>query len=162
MTITKDTPLTFGKNRGMTPAQLSLTDDGRNYLAWGCNALNNPAWRSAFSDALRTQPAEFDEAAVRKQGARYDDDPQDDFGRGQEAYVEQARSRFEINKREAQCFEKYAFEFGMDVKKLKSLWESWGGDERVSRKNFSNDAKWEAWQRMSDELNNLAVEWGRA
>lgn len=88
--------LEFGKNKGLTPAQLALTEDGRSYLEWGSENLNNPQWRAAFEDALRSYPKSksFDEEAVRAQYRDYD--PQDDLGRGIEAYVERARDDFEL------------------------------------------------------------------
>lgn len=160
MTINKDSQLPFGKNRGITPAQLSLTEEGRSYLAWGAEKLNNAAWRAAFSDALRSQPAEFDEAAVRKIAERSADPIEDPYGRSIEADVEQARARFEINKREAEVYERYAAELGMGVDKLKATFLRWNVD--VERSNFTSEAKYQAWLLMGNELNDLFAAYYRA
>lgn len=47
-----NTPLTFGKYKGMTPEALKRVDP--DYLSWGAANLQSPTWRAAFQQALDT------------------------------------------------------------------------------------------------------------
>lgn len=49
-----NSPLTFGKYSGWTPADLAKAgSSGRSYLSWGANNLKSPQWRQVFQDAWR-------------------------------------------------------------------------------------------------------------
>jgi hypothetical protein len=54
-----DTPLTFGKWSGWSPAELAQAGEtGRDYLDWGASHLDNPTWCRRFSAALSAYTAD--------------------------------------------------------------------------------------------------------
>ena len=88
-----NSPLTFGKFKNWTPAELAQAGtSGRQYLSWGANNLKSPQWQGAFRAALNAPCATDIDLAAR---ALMKDDPFIDPDDAYNFVIEQEAQRIE-------------------------------------------------------------------
>jgi hypothetical protein len=150
--ISIDSPITFGKYQGFTPAELAATDEGCDYLNWGKENLRSPQWASAFADALKMDKG-FNESAVRKMAEKLlpeNDEAADDPERFIEEYVGNCREQSKQKIRDDAIYAKYAAQFGRPVAWLKGVYMHYGDD--LNRKNFSSEALYQLYIKFCKEI----------
>ena len=159
-----NSPLTFGKYSGWTPADLAKAgSSGRSYLSWGANNLKSPAWRQVFEDALgETSATDLHLAAralvVADPGIGYDEALRFVTEEEEERAESFSRAAAHDEKRQ-QIAEKWGKVLGTPASRLLELGkrEETGDWREIPQRFFSSPSAHEGFMSFMAEF--VAVEW---